>query len=241
MMRGRCALCRCRATTKLYGIKVCGWHVEHGEEDRPCPYCATRRLFDPRWTYTINGSLPPTKVQVRIMNMPNTIFLDNNGEVVLDVIPVKEPSPRGWPTQFRFSAVLIGIGLQMGSTFTITQWGSDWERDLLDAVRPTLALANKVFIVSRFDHDTEVLAGTFRATCEPTWPTLDVREKTDNVRRVLNNQNIQPHERENDINPDRAHRLWNQKDREPVWRHNYLNVLDAAMRIFQVDWTEEES
>ena len=48
----RCALCRCDATEAKHGIAVCLYHVDHGEDDPPCPRCqegesaVTRRV---RW------------------------------------------------------------------------------------------------------------------------------------------------------------------------------------------------
>lgn len=237
-IRGRCALCRCRAKAEVYGIRVCPYHVDHGESDRPCPYCLTSPLYDPRWTYTIHGEPLPKKVQVRQMHLPNTIFLDANGEIVLDIESVREPRVGGGN---RHSVVMVGVGLQMGTTFTITQWASDWERDLLDAVRPTLALAHRIFITSRMNRDVEILAGTWMAKTAPTWPVMDVRTKTLNVHPFLRDQTIPPNNRPSiDIAEEDVPRRWNANDREPVWRHNYLDVLDSAMRIFQIEWPPAE-
>ncbi len=35
----RCALCRCDATEAKHDIAVCLYHVDHGEDDPPCPTC----------------------------------------------------------------------------------------------------------------------------------------------------------------------------------------------------------
>ena len=35
----RCALCRCDATEAKHGFSVCAYHVDHGEDDPPCPTC----------------------------------------------------------------------------------------------------------------------------------------------------------------------------------------------------------
>jgi hypothetical protein len=34
-----CALCVCDSEGDLYGYKVCGYHLTHGEDDPPCPNC----------------------------------------------------------------------------------------------------------------------------------------------------------------------------------------------------------
>ena len=36
----RCCLCRCDATAEAYGLPVCGYHVDHTEDDPQCPRCA---------------------------------------------------------------------------------------------------------------------------------------------------------------------------------------------------------
>ena len=35
----RCTLCRCDATDEVYGFPVCGYHVDHTEDDPGCPRC----------------------------------------------------------------------------------------------------------------------------------------------------------------------------------------------------------
>ena len=35
----RCVLCRCTATREVYGFAVCAYHVDHTEDDAPCPDC----------------------------------------------------------------------------------------------------------------------------------------------------------------------------------------------------------
>lgn len=243
-MRGRCALCRCRARHDLHGFRVCDYHVDHGEDDRPCPYCLTYQLFDPRWTYTVTGSAPSKLVQRRQVNLPNTIFLDNNGEVVLSVESVPEDAPRSWPKKKRQSVVIVGVGLQLGTTFTITQWASDHERQLFEAITPTLALARKVYTLGW--RDAHVLRGDVKLTRnEVPWPTLNVCSKVVNARPILESQRIPPTTRTNDIDPLHVTRMWAVRSsdqpqrREAVWRHNYLNVLDLAMRMFQVEWPED--
>lgn len=36
---GRCAICRCRATSAVHGFRVCAYHLTHGEDDPTCPTC----------------------------------------------------------------------------------------------------------------------------------------------------------------------------------------------------------
>lgn len=238
-IRGRCALCRCKARFRLFGFKVCSYHIEHGEGDPDCPYCHQYKLYDPRWTYTVTGQRTPNKVQVRQMRHPNTIFLDNNGEIVLDIVSIPEPAPRAWKEKTRRTVVMIGVGLQLGTEFTITQWASDWERELIDAARPTLALANRIFTLGK--SQVSILAGDgYRQTA--TWPTMNVRDKMVDVRRILDYQDIRPGAREDDIEDGTEMRMWRYSDktREAVWRHNYLDVLDASMRIFQIEWPATE-
>lgn len=239
IVRGRCALCRCRAKAVMYGIRVCTYHVAHGESDPPCPYCHQYRLFDPRWTYTVNGAMPPKKVQVRQVNLPNTIFFDSSGELALSIISVKEPTPKHWPSasRTRRSVVMIGVGLQLGTQFTITQWASDWERELLDAARPTLALAHRIYVLSK--SSVHILAGDGYAL-PPFWPTMNVRDKAFDVKPFFHQQDIRPNARENDIEDERSEPLWRKKAYDVVWRHNYLDVLDLSMRVFQIEWPNEE-
>jgi hypothetical protein len=204
--------------------------------------------FDPRWTYTVHGELPPKKVQVRQVKLPNSVFLDERNEMVLDIECVRELAPREWPVRKRFSVVMIGLGQQIGSHYYITQWASDWERELLDAVRPRLALARKIYIEARGDFDTEVLAGRWisgrsvRWSDPPLWPAVDVRQKTMNVRKTLREQDIGPQvDRDGDIRGKDVLKLWPDKGtREPVWKHNYLDVLETSLKIFQIEWPEVE-
>ena len=34
-----CTLCNCKATDERFGFPVCGYHVDHTEDDAPCPKC----------------------------------------------------------------------------------------------------------------------------------------------------------------------------------------------------------
>ena len=40
----RCTLCRCEATDEVHGFQVCGYHVDHTEDDAPCPACNPPKL-----------------------------------------------------------------------------------------------------------------------------------------------------------------------------------------------------
>ena len=40
----RCTLCRCDATDEVHGFPVCGYHVDHTEDDAPCPQCNPPKL-----------------------------------------------------------------------------------------------------------------------------------------------------------------------------------------------------
>ena len=40
----RCTLCRCEATDEVHGFPVCAYHVDHTEDDAPCPACNPPRL-----------------------------------------------------------------------------------------------------------------------------------------------------------------------------------------------------
>lgn len=236
-------MCRCRAKQQLYGFRVCDYHVGHGESDPPCPYCLQYRLFDPRWTYTTTGREPSKLVHIRQVNLPNTVFLDGNGEIVLSVESVSEFAPRSWSSKKRQTVVMIGVGLQMGTTFTITQWATDWEQALMDAAAPTLALANKVYTLGY--RDVRALNGGFNgARGTVPWPTINVEPKMINATTIFNAQGITPNPREHDINQNHVARLWTGRHdrsthRDQVWRHNYLNVLDLAMRVFQIEWPED--
>ena len=41
----RCALCNCDATDEVYGFPVCGYHVDHTEDDPQCPKCAAPETY----------------------------------------------------------------------------------------------------------------------------------------------------------------------------------------------------
>jgi hypothetical protein len=210
------------------------------------------KRFDPRWTYTAHGELPPKKVEVRQVKLPNTIFLDTSSELVLDIECVKEVAPKEWPRRKRFSTIMVGIGQQVGKNFYITQYGSDWEKDLMDAIRPALGLAKLVYIEARGDFDSLVLAGHWVSAQAdtwgdyPLWPAVNILKKTRNVRSLLREQRIESQvDRTGDISGKDVPRLWTIprgqrapliSAREKVWRHNYLDVLDTSKKIFQIEW-----
>lgn len=35
----QCAICRCPATTTVFGFRVCAYHSTHGEDAPSCPTC----------------------------------------------------------------------------------------------------------------------------------------------------------------------------------------------------------
>lgn len=243
IVRGRCALCRCRAKSDLHGFKVCDYHVTHGESDTPCPYCHQYRLFDPRWTYTTTGSQASKLVQVRQSHMPNTIFLEGNGECVLSVESVPEFAPNSWHARMRQSVVMVGVGLQMRTTFTMTQWASDSEAELFAAITPQLSLVHRIYEHGR--RSSRALAGAVGV--KVPWPSLDLTHKVINVEPIFAVQGIPPNPREDDITEKDARRFWtgvpfgSHVRRETVWRHNFLDVLDLAMRVFQIEFPEDRS
>jgi hypothetical protein len=200
----------------------------------------TSQLFDPRWTYTVTGKLPGKAVEVRQVRHDRTIFLDVHSDAVLDIIAVKEPAPRGWKERTRMSAVMIGMGVQGHQSFTVTQWATNWEQALFDAARPMMALVHRVFTLDM--KPIRVLAGDIYS--EPaTWPTIDLRDKSVTLGQILRSQGIEPNTREQDIEPRHVSARWRYSPaaREEIWRHNYLNVMDLAMRAFQIEWPTEET
>ena len=44
----RCTLCGCHATAEVYGFVVCEYHVDHTEDDPPCPKCEAYAERDKR-------------------------------------------------------------------------------------------------------------------------------------------------------------------------------------------------
>lgn len=196
-----------------------------------------------QWVYTATGELPPRKVEIRHQVFLNTVWLNNSRDTVLDIECVKEPAPDHWPDRNRFSVVMIGLGQQRKKDFHVIQYASDWERDLLDAARPMLGLAGRILIEARGDFDTEVLAGRWvssRRPCwtdAPLWPALDLRSKTLNVRSLIQEQEIDPQvDRTGDISGKDVLRMWPDKARrESVWRHNFLDVIETSMKIFQIE------
>jgi hypothetical protein len=196
---------------------------------------------------------------VRQVKLSKTVFLDDVGELVLAVECVTEVAPAEWPTKKRPTVIMVGIGQQVGQHFYITQYASDWERDLMEAVRPSLALAPKIYIEGRDDYESLVMAGQWVSARElpwndtALWPSVDIRTKVLNVRTVFAKQDIEPQiERLDDIRTKDVMRYWDpfvpqatardaatrlRRDRrQKVWRHNYLAVLDTCMKIFQIEW-----
>jgi len=122
---------------------------------------------DYKWTYTSTGDVPKKRVvEMRQICLKKQVFLDSPREMVLDIECVTEPAPAQWPRPKRFTTVMIGVGQQIGTDYWITQWATDWERELLEAARPTLALATKIYFEGRGDFDTEVLAGRWVSKLE---------------------------------------------------------------------------
>ncbi len=204
-------------------------------------------------TYTRTGELPGGRVEMRTERLRNVIYFDRVGEMVLDIECVKEPVeqprvlPRGvgrWPLPKRFAPVMIGVGIQEKHDFVIHQWASNWERELINAAAPHLALAKRIFIEARQDFDSEVLAGRWvsarkpRWEKRPLWPHVDIRDKVLNVRTMIKQQDIGSEvDRTGDIKGKAVLKLWNERQhREKVWRHNYLDILDTARKIFQIEW-----
>lgn len=237
----RCALCRCIARAEVYGFKVCRYHVHYGESDPPCPYCS-RSLFETRWTYTPHGHLmSTTKVERRQVKLPNTIFFDHSTEAIVKVEVVKEPVPFH-RSKMRPSVVVIGLGQQLGQNFFITQWASDWERELFNAARPSLALAARIYSDAHNRWDLKALAGHLGSHV-PTWPTMDVLDKAVDVRSVLRQQDIpsQLLDVVEDHKQFDVARAWKAGQKEDVLKFNYFRVLDAAMRVFQIEWPTEQA
>ena len=44
----RCTLCACHATGEVFGFVVCEYHVDHTEDDPPCPKCEAYAERDKR-------------------------------------------------------------------------------------------------------------------------------------------------------------------------------------------------
>ena len=243
----RCVLCLCNASLELNGFPVCRWHYRNGESDPPCPVCQPD--VDYRWTFTTTGEPDPRKVVCRQIKLSNTVFLEDKRETVLDIVCVNEPAPAAWPYRIRKSVVMIGLGQQLRGHFFITQWATDWEQALFDAVRPSLALASRIYTTTRGGNiDGEILSGHWvsarhqRWNDKPLWPAIDIRDRMVNVRTMLRQQQIGPCvDRTDDIRDTQAIRYWLSRDRhkqEAVWKHNYLNVLEMSKQIFQLEWPQ---
>lgn len=195
------------------------------------------------WVYTSTGELPSKKVEIRHQIFKNTVWLNNSRDTVLDIECVKEPASTMWPERKRHSVVMIGLGQQRKRDFHVIQYASDWERDLLDAARPMLGLAGRILVASRYNEEPFILAGRWvnsRAPIwmgPPLWPALDVRNKTTSVYALLKEQRIDPQvDRSDDISDDDVIRSWSDKtQRERVWRHNFLDVVETSMKIFQLE------
>jgi len=196
------------------------------------------------WVYTSTGELPSTrKVEIRHQILNNTIWLRESRDTVLQMVTVKEPAPSIWPEQHRLSVVMIGLGQQRKRDFHVIQFAGDWERDLMDAARPMLGLAGRVLTASRWNSEPVVLAGRWVNTRAPQWPgmplwpSVDIKAKTVNVWQEIRDQQIGPQvDRTGDISEKDASRLWaDPAQREGVWRHNFLDVIETSMKIFQIE------
>lgn len=196
-----------------------------------------------KWIYTSTGELPPRKVEIRHQVFPNTIWLNHARDTVLQLVCVKEPASNLWPDRSRLSVVMIGLGQQRKTDFHVIQYACDWERELMDAARPMLGLAERILVASRWNEEPFILAGRWVNahapiwTDPPLWPTVDIRSKTMNVRDLIRAQQIGPQvDRTGDISGKHVARMWRSRStREPVWRHNFLDVVETSMKIFQLE------
>ena len=196
-----------------------------------------------RWIYTATGELPPKKVEIRHQIFPNTVWLNNSRDTVLDIECVKEPASDLWPERNRLSVVMIGLGQQRKKDFHVIQYACDWERDLMDAARPMLGLADRILVASRWNEEPFIMAGRWvnsRAPIwpdPPLWPAVDLRTKTLNVWQMIRDQKVGPQvDRTGDISGKDVLRAWpNKARREEVWRHNFLDVVETSMKIFQLE------
>ena len=181
--------------------------------------------------------------------LPKTVYFDNPGEMVLDIECIKEDAPKGWPLRKRFNVCMVGMGVQRGTDFVITQYASNYDRELMDTVAPSLRLARRIFIEARGNFDAEVLAGRWVSARKPKWdkrplwPTLNIDDKVFNVRQLIRQQGIGPQvDRKGDITGKQVLRMWDdKKKREAIWSHNYLDLIDTARKIFQIEWPPEEA
>ncbi|MCY4439792.1 MAG: hypothetical protein OXE53_06255 [Deltaproteobacteria bacterium] len=78
----RCVLCRCTATREVYGFAVCAYHVDHTEDDAPCPDCTNgpcpaceawadggRILSEEQWAAAVDALCAPCGVAGRTRGM----------------------------------------------------------------------------------------------------------------------------------------------------------------------------
>lgn len=196
-----------------------------------------------KWIYTATGELTPKKVEIRHQVFRNIVWLNNPRDTVLRLVVVKEPASTLWPERSRPSVVMIGLGQQRKRDFHVIQYASDWERDLLDAARPMLGLAERILVESRYNEEGFILAGSWVNSHAPIWPhpplwpSVNIRSKVLNVRTMLQAQGVDPLQvdRTGDISDKEASRHWkNASKRESVWRHNFFDVVETSMKIFQL-------
>ena len=174
-------------------------------------------------------------VETRSRTLRETLLVE--GVAVLDIECVKVDAPTVWAYRRRFKTVMVGIGIQNGPNFLCVQFGSDDEAELLRAVSDFLIEkgVKRVLFSAARDFDVMVMAGLWTnarrafAVRPGPWPTLDLRKLcvTENVRRQLKNA-VPAVNRDSDIRSVEVLERWPSGDREPVWSHNELDVVELA-------------
>lgn len=155
----QCTLCNCPATMQVFGFPVCAYHVDHGEDDPPCPMChapvqmememsarlasdqsyvrdlmldVTVTVPSQNWTRTRTTSVGTTDFQDGRQFEDTVDLLQTAINGLVSIAPMRENTGRMW----KVTISAFGVG-EASATYNGTRV-PDWDecRDLLfDAVQ----------------------------------------------------------------------------------------------------------
>jgi hypothetical protein len=160
---------------------------------------------------------------------------------LLDIEAVKTAAPVDWPFKMRFKTVMVGLGYWDDSGFRIDIYASDDEKALLEAVEDALGLSDVACYDATRDFDRIVLEGRwvnfFRRHSEVSgdWPSLEPVDESEtdwrwlNLKKFLVTKSLV--DRSADIEAVEVLTRWPKGDREPVWNHNLLDLVDFGLKV----------
>lgn len=169
---------------------------------------------------------------------------------VLDIEAFKVPAPEGWPVKMRFQPMMVGLGYWdiWAGTFTSLIGASDDESEMVDWLEDVISRFKAIVFYATRDFDKNVLEGRWTnarralSLVTPTWPILsrqdwlpeEERQEWINLRKYQVSQVSV--DRTGDpfaVSSEGVLRwpLMNESDREGVWLHNELDVLELGKTL----------